>query len=126
MSNPKKILLVDDDPDIRAMICAFLAPKEYEITQAEDVSAALHELSRGQTFDLAILDFWLGKDHAVSIIDSIRSKASDIPVMVISGGNGSMDLEITAAISDASGALAFLQKPFRKADLIGAVAKLMV
>lgn len=120
MKSRKRILLVEDDPDIRAMIAGFLPPIDYEIVEAGDVSVANKELTNGQTFDLAILDFWLGNDHAVSIMDTIASEGH-MPVIMISGGNKQMDLEKTQAISDVSGAVVFLQKPFRKADLIEAV-----
>lgn len=122
MNSPKTILLVEDDPDIRAMITAMLGPSDYHITEADNISVAMHEISNGKSFDLAILDFWLGKDHAVEIMDAMRFQAPDLPVIIISGGNGSMDIEKTQAISDVSGAVKFLQKPFRKADLLAALA----
>ena len=122
LTRPKRILLVDDDPEIRAMIVAFLASTDCEITEAPDVASAKDALSSDQSFDLAIIDFWLGKHHAVSIIDLIQCDTTGVPVIVISGGNGRMDLEKTQAISDVSGAIVFLQKPFRKSDLLNAVA----
>lgn len=121
MNKCKRILLVDDDPDIREIIASFLASPDFEITEAEDVDSAMEVLSSGEPFDLAIVDFWLGKKHAVSVMDLISSGANGVPIIVISGGNGLMDLEKTEAISDVSGALVFLQKPFRKSDLIEAV-----
>lgn len=121
MTTLRKILLVDDDPDIREMIATFLASEPYEIVEASDVPAALHSLSTDGPFDLAILDFWLGQDHSVSVIDMIRSTEQSTPVIMISGGNRRMDLESTAAIADISGAVVFLQKPFQKATLIEAV-----
>lgn len=121
MSHPKRILLVDDDPDIRKMIAAFLSSTNCEIVEASDISVALEEVSNSAPFDLAILDFWLGKNHAISIMDAITAQSSDVPIIMISGGNSVMDLEKTAAISDVSGALKFLQKPFGKADLLDAV-----
>ena len=121
MSKHKKILLVDDDPDIRELISLFLASEPYDIVESSDVPAALQSLSSYGPFDLVILDFWLGQDHAVSVIDKIRSKDQSTPVIMISGGNRRMDLESTAAISDISGAVVFLQKPFQKATLLDAV-----
>ena len=121
MNNPKRILIVEDDPDVREMIAAMLAQTDFEITSVDSIDTAMGELSNGQSFDLAVLDFWLGKNHSVGLMDSIKSKMRDVPIIVISGGNGSMDLEKTEAISDISGAVTFLQKPFRKADLIAAV-----
>jgi DNA-binding NtrC family response regulator len=121
MNTLKRVLIVDDDPDVRTMITAFLSPGAFQVIEAGDLAAALHELSTGAPIDLAILDFWLGQDHAVSIMDAIRSSGLDAPIIMISGGNRSMDLEATEAISDISGAVAFLQKPFRKAIFLDAV-----
>jgi DNA-binding NtrC family response regulator len=122
MKQFKKILLVDDDPDIRKLIAAFLPSDEYEVIQAADVDAAKCELAKGTYFDLAIFDFWLGKDNAISIMDSVMFEGRVLPVIIISGGNGRMDLEKTEAISDVSGAVVFLQKPFQKSALIDSIA----
>jgi two-component system phosphate regulon response regulator OmpR len=122
MKSIKRILLVDDDPEIREIIAGFLSSTEFEVVEASDVETAQLELAKGAPFDLAILDFWLGKNHAVSIMDSVISKSYNIPVIIVSGGNGRMDLEKTEAISDISGAVMFLQKPFHKKDLLHAIA----
>ena len=106
MNHPKRILLVEDDPAMRAMVAAFLGSTDCEITEADNVSVAMHELSNGKSFDVVIVDFWLGKNHAVSVMDLIASQSGSLPVIVISGGNGKMDLEKTEAISDVSGAIA--------------------
>ena len=121
MNTPKRVLLVDDDPDIRAMIAAMLSQEAYEITEAESASVAINELNTAGPFDLAILDFWLGKNHSVSIMDEMAAKGANVPIIMISGGNRSMDLELTEAISDISGAVVFLQKPFQKTILLDAV-----
>lgn len=122
MSTAKRILLVEDDPDILDLVSSFLAAEDYELTMAEGVEQALDELSKPPAFDLAILDFWLGRDHAVAIMDALRANGRDLPVIIISGGNSRMDLEATEAISAISGAVVFLQKPFRKGVLLDAVA----
>ncbi|MGC1504916.1 MAG: response regulator [Sulfitobacter sp.] len=121
MTVRKKILLVEDDPDIREMMLAFLLSEPFDIVEAATIPSARQSLSSEGPFDLAILDFWLGQDHAVSIIDMIRSDEGNTPVIVISGGNDRLDLEATAAIADVSGAVTFLQKPFKKVTLLDAV-----
>ncbi len=118
----KRILLVDDDPHIRPIIATFLTSEAYDVIEAKDVSTAAYNLYSTAPFDLAIVDFWLGKDHAISILDMITSNGLDVPVIVISGGNKTMALEVTAAVSDISGAVVFLQKPFQKSTLLEAVA----
>lgn len=122
MTQNKKILLVEDDPDMREMISAFLSSGPYDIALAGSVPAALKRLSQEGPFDLAVLDFWLGRENSISILDMIRSNNQDTPVIVISGGHHRMDLEATAAISEISGAVVFLQKPFQKSTLLDAVA----
>lgn len=107
---------------MRAVIAAFLSPDNFDVTEADDAKVAIQNLSEGGSFDLAIIDFWLGQDHAVSIMDAITSQEYSIPIIMISGGKRGMDLEATAAIADISGAVVFLQKPFRKATFLKAVA----
>ncbi|GAA6176214.1 response regulator [Sulfitobacter pacificus] len=125
MTPRRKILLVEDDPEIREVISIFLSSEPYEIVASENLSAALQRLSTMGPFDLAILDFWLGTEHSVSILDTIRAKGDNTPVIVISGGNDHMDLEATAAIADISGAVVFLQKPFQKSTLLEAVSSVL-
>ena len=55
-------------------------------------------------------------------MDDLRADLAGLPILIISGGNSATDLETTQAIADISGAVAFLQKPFRKKDLLAAVA----
>lgn len=121
MNMPKRILLIEDDGDIRGIIAAFLVSARYDVVEADNASTALQSLSNDKPFDLAIADFWLGKEHAVSIMDAMKSNGYSVPIIIISGGNQSMALESTEAIADISGAVAFLQKPFEKSTLLGAV-----
>lgn len=125
MNTPKRILLVEDDSDIRGIIAAFLSSARYDVVETDNVSTALQNLSNHKPFDLAIVDFWLGKVHAVSIIDAMKTNGYSVPIIIISGGSQSLALESTEAIADISGAVAFLQKPFEKSTLLGVVASAM-
>jgi two-component system OmpR family response regulator len=122
LDNRKKILLIEDNFEIRTLISAFLSAEVYDVTEAESVAVAIQKLSIGMSFDLAIIDFWLGKSHAVSIMDKIASDGKTVPFILITGGNGIMDMEVTEAIADISGATVFLQKPFQRSTLLAAVA----
>ena len=116
-----KILLVEDEPDLRRTLVEFLANQLYEVSVAEDVQTALEKLSAASGYDLAVVDFWLGAESAISVLDQINRNEPAFPIIVISGGNKMMDLETTQAIADVSGAVTFLQKPFGKATFIGCV-----
>ena len=117
-----QILLVEDDPAVRHLIVQFLQLDGADVHEAETLEQARTILSDRNDINLAILDFWLGNDNAVGLMDDLRADLAGLPVLIISGGNAATDLETTQAIADISGAVAFLQKPFRKKDLLSAVA----
>lgn len=119
---PKQILLVEDDPEVRKLIVQFLTRDGNEVVEASGLDQARQVLSERSDIDLAILDFWLGTETAVGLMDDLRSALQGVPIVIISGGHPMADLETTQAIADFSGAVAFLQKPFRKMDLLNAVA----
>ncbi|MCR8826024.1 response regulator [Pseudosulfitobacter koreensis] len=117
-----QILLVEDDPAISKLIVQFLKGDGAEVIASSNPERARQILSERTDFDLVIVDFLLGEVTAVALMDELRIILRDVPVVIISGGNPMTDLETTQAIADLSGAVAFLQKPFRKAELLDAVA----
>ncbi|UOA28216.1 response regulator [Pseudosulfitobacter sp. DSM 107133] len=117
----RQILLVEDDPAVRHLIVQFLTRAGANVHEADSLEQARQILRDRADIDLAILDFWLGKDTAVGLMDDLRNDLKGLPILIISGGNTATDLETTQAIADISGAVAFLQKPFRKNDLLEAV-----
>ncbi len=117
-----QILLVEDDPAVRHLIVQFLTRDGATVHEAETLEEARGILRDRSDISLAILDFFLGSDNAVALMDDLRADLAGLPILIISGGNSATDLETTQAIADISGAVAFLQKPFRKKDLLAAVA----
>lgn len=117
----RQILLVEDDPAVRHLITQFLTRDGAKVHEADSLAQARQILREHADIDLAILDFWLGKDTAVGLMDDLGNDLNGLPILIISGGNTATDLETTQAIADISGAVAFLQKPFRKKDLLEAV-----
>lgn len=119
----ERILLVEDDPEIRRLITRFLVSQRFDVHEAASVSSALAKLDACGPLDLAIVDFWLNGRPAIDVIDGIRKNLPGVPIIVVSGGGRQMDLEKTQAFADISGAVIFVQKPFTKADLLTAVAE---
>jgi signal transduction histidine kinase len=103
---PKKILVVDDDPDIRAVLEDRLSAHGYQVVGAEDGSAALTALDQG-AFDLVLLDVELPGTKGLPILIRIHHTWSHLPVIIMTG-HGSISLAVQAM---KEGAADFMTKP---------------
>jgi two-component system phosphate regulon response regulator OmpR len=121
----KRVLLIEDDPQVRRTIVGFLQSGEFRVQEADSAEAAIKIICSGTQFDVGVVDFWLGHGNAVPLLDLIREKLPSIPLILISGGGGNLDLEATRAVGEISGVTLFLQKPFRKSELIDAIASIV-
>ncbi|MBU4264222.1 MAG: response regulator [Proteobacteria bacterium] len=82
----KKILVVDDEPDIRTFISAVLEEHGYETIGANNGVEGL-ELLRKETPDLVLLDLMMPKKSGISMFQELRKdpNLSNIPVVVQTG-----------------------------------------
>ena len=111
------VLVVDDDPNIRRMICAALKRDGYTFLEAPNGRDAL-DLMRNDHPDVVVLDLMM---PVLSGWDVLRERMSDaelrrIPVIIVSANR---DPEVAHAVSQ--GICAFLPKPFD----IGALSALV-
>ncbi len=83
--NSVSILLVDDDPDIRAEVGEYLRANGFAISEAPDVRSALATFGATR-FDLIVLDLWLGKDNGFDFLRQIRQTHSTPCIMVTAHG----------------------------------------
>src|SRR5580658_9034450 len=118
----KKILIVDDDPDVRLGLHLRLKANHYDVIFAGDGMASIAE-ARKHTPDLILLDLGLPAGDGFSVME--RLKANDnlsmIPVIVLSARdpNANMDRALKA------GAKAFLQKPVDNAELLAVIRRVL-
>lgn len=77
----KKILIVEDEPDIQEMLCAYLRNAGYAACAAMDGVTAL-TLFQAQSFDLVLLDIMLPKIDGFGVCELIRKK-SQIPILMV-------------------------------------------
>ena len=118
-----RILLVDDDSAIRRVLSRLLITAGHDVALAASQAEALEELSNGQAADLCILDFWLGKDNGLQLMETIRLAHPDVPILFLSGGNETVPLEATTALAEMQGASEFLYKPISADALLQAVGR---
>ena len=119
------ILLVDDDPDIVRMMSKMLETEDFNVSCATNQDDGLEMIHRSTPFDVAIIDFWLRSEPPLRILEAIEKRRPDLPVIVMSGGDGKVPLDVSHSISTANGAVRFLQKPFKRNELLSTVRELL-
>jgi DNA-binding response OmpR family regulator len=116
--NQKKILVVDDDPDVRLGLQLRLTANHYDVIFAADGVASIAE-ARKHMPDLMILDLGLPAGDGFSVLERLKvnESLSSIPVIVLSGRDrvGNWDRALKA------GAKTFLQKPVANDKLLAVI-----
>jgi len=76
-----KILIVDDDQEIRRLLAKFLAQHNYQVSLAQDGVQMRQQLAK-TTFHLVILDLMLPGEDGLSLCRELRAQ-SDVPVIML-------------------------------------------
>ena len=119
MSSNSKILIVDDDPDIRNVL-SLLLKENYSVSEVADGASALEHLKLHPETDLVILDVMMPGMDGFETCDKLR-EFSNVPVLFLTAKSAEKD-RITAY---GSGGDDFLSKPFSQAELMAKVASLL-
>ena len=114
-----KILIVDDDPDIRKVLNLLLC-REYETAEAENGRAAVAYLRENRGTDLVILDVMMPGMDGVETCEKIR-EFSNVPVLFLTAKSAEKD-RLSAY---QSGGDDFLSKPFSQPELLAKVKSLL-
>ena len=100
-----RILIIDDEPSIRATLAGILEDEGHRTTQCESGEEGLALFARDE-FDLVLLDLWLPGIDGLTVLERLHA-AGSAPVIMISG-HGNVD---TAVRATRLGAYDFLEKP---------------
>jgi DNA-binding NtrC family response regulator len=111
-----RVLVVDDQADVRTIISIVLRINQFEIVEAASAASAL-KLFEESSFDLAIIDIFLQGTNGSDLITRLRTRVPGLPVIAISGMTALDFLSETPELSD----VVCLQKPFRPLDLMRAI-----
>jgi DNA-binding response OmpR family regulator len=116
----KKILIVDDDPDVRLGVHLRLKANDYDTFFADDAFGAIDEARRHEP-DLIILDLGLVAGDGFQVMERLKEVLSlaVIPVIVVSARDPHANRERALK----AGAKAFLQKPVDDAELLSVIRK---
>lgn len=85
-SNPKKLLVVDDEPTVLMSVSMLLKSKGFLVAQCSSGQDVLGLLEPDKfDFDCVILDFTLPKMNGMNLLQKIRSAGHQVPVLMFSG-----------------------------------------
>jgi len=113
-----RVLVVDDESNIRVLLEEILSEEGYRVTTAEDAAAA-RAAKTGQDFDLILLDIWMPDTDGISLLKEWSEEGGLGPVVMMSG-HGTVDAAVEAT---RLGALDFIEKPVSLAKLLRTVEK---
>jgi two-component system nitrogen regulation response regulator NtrX len=114
----KEILVIDDNSDIRFLICNILKEQNFEVRSAANYDQAVNEINK-RLPDLAIIDIKLDKPDrdGIDLLKLITKKNNSTPVIMISG-HATVQIAVEAI---RIGAYEFIEKPFSKEKIINYV-----
>ncbi len=114
----KEILVIDDNPDIRFLICNILEEQNFKVRSAANYDQATLEIKK-KLPDLAIIDIKLDKPDkdGIDLLKLIIKKNKLTPVIMISG-HATVQIAVEAI---RLGAYEFIEKPFSKEKIVNYV-----
>lgn len=119
-----KILIVDDEQNIRNILCETLKKDEYEIFEASSGQEAI-ELLDANSIDLMITDLVMPGKTGLDLIMEIKEKIPELNIVAISGGGGINGRFDYLPIAQLIGANNIIRKPFSMADIKKIVSDLL-
>ena len=112
MNDTKKILLVEDDPEIVENLTEFLRTEGYSVTSVPTQKETMELLDRDR-FDLMLLDVTLKQGNGYSVCTAVKAKY-DMPVIFLTA----LDDEFSVVTGWDMGADDYISKPFRPRELV--------
>lgn len=120
-----RVLIVDDEPDIRRVVRMTLQKAGYDVLEAENGEKAIETINAGENrlmLDVLICDIRMPKINGVEAIAYFRQNFTRVPVIVLTGFP---DTEMASAFLRDEGVVDYLVKPVEGEKLKAAVARAM-
>ncbi len=124
MESKKRVLIVDDEPNVRLMLQTALESVGYEVIEAGDGQAALERLRGSRASpacDLILLDLLMPKMDGMELLRQLRAQGNIVPVVILTA-HGSIPEAVEAM---KLGAIDFLAKPLTPDALRRVVAEVI-
>jgi nitrogen regulation protein NR(I) len=113
-----RVLVVDDEANLRKVLAAMLRKEGYEVAIAENGEIALAEFEKNGA-DVVITDMVMPKVGGLDLLKGVHASRPDVPVIIITA-HGTVDSAVEAI---KLGAFDYITKPFEQAEIQSVVAK---
>src|SRR6476659_7263750 len=113
MNSPQRILVADDDPEIRKLLARYIESQGFSVLLA----ASCHERLATHHVDLIVLDVMLPDGSGLDLCRDLRAQRSNVPIILLTALKEDVDRIIGLEI----GADDYLGKPFNPRELIARV-----
>jgi len=119
----KKILVIDDDEQVRVTVGRTLERAGYQVSLADDGKVGL-ELFRKEPSDAVITDIYMPEQEGLQTIMELRKISPGLPIIAISGGSNKIPLDFLP-IARKLGATEVMKKPFLMDELLNTVRRVL-
>lgn len=119
-AEPLRIVVIDDDPHLRRLLCATLDAVAFQVIEASDGAEVLAMLDPLPA--LVVLDWHLPGTVGGDVLREIKHAAATLPVVVLTGDTRNGE----RALADSLGADAYLTKPFSPLQLLNTIERLVL
>ena len=128
-----RILIIDDERDVRDSVAKILTRAGFEVRIADGGAAGL-ESYRTEGADIVITDIIMPEPHGIDVIAALRKEGGSVRIIAISGGGnfgpsgyqpGAITTDAYLAAASKAGADAVLTKPFERSELLDLVRGLV-
>ncbi|MGY8664786.1 response regulator [Bradyrhizobium sp. UFLA05-109] len=111
-----RILVIDDQKEVRAMVSIVLRVNRFEVVEAESGAAGLRAFGEA-AFDAAIVDIFLADTSGLEVMTAIREMSPNFPIVAVSGMTALDFMEEAPGLAN----VVCVKKPFRPNDLLQAL-----
>jgi nitrogen regulation protein NR(I) len=113
-----KVLVVDDEANLRKVLAAMLRRDGYDVTVAPDGEVALAEFEKNGA-DIVVTDLVMPKKGGMEVLAGVNALSPEVPVIIITA-HGTVDSAVEAI---KRGAFDYITKPFDQSELSAVIAK---
>jgi DNA-binding response OmpR family regulator len=119
-----RILIIDDDPQLRRLLTRILQSESHEVIEASNGADGIARFKAAPSA-LVITDILMPEKEGIETIRDLRRLAPAVPIIAISGGGASQKSMKFLDMAAKLGATVALAKPFRAPKLLETVARLL-